>query len=187
MRARTTLKPSLLKSKEWRFCHAIDLRRRCQEAIGPNYFGNAVAIGTAEPLSVDEILGANGLSLAASSIRYSIDHMDSLTSFRNMTGLDAKLRPEERVLLRAWGLPETSFLLTSWYSLNAAYWDFGIGCPIIFRAGDGPVLNFGTLFPDCQKQQKYDLHFCLPEKEHELLMKDEEFRSWFQPYGLMRQ
>ena len=186
-RARTTLKPSLREHKDWLFYHAIDLRARYRDIIGPRYFGNAVALGITEPLSADDVLGADGLSVAASSIRYSIQHMGSLKSLTNITGLDAKLSPDARVVVQGWGFPETSFGLTSWYTVNAANWDFGIGPPTILRAFDAPAYNMGVLFPDCQKQQKYDLHFCLKEEEHEMLMKDEEFRSWFQPYGLRRQ
>ena len=77
MRVRSTLDPSL-RGKECKFVHAVDLRSRPEQIVPRNYFGNGIVAGATDLLSVNDVLLPDGLSLTASSIRYSIVHKDHL-------------------------------------------------------------------------------------------------------------
>lgn len=87
----------------------------------------------------------------------------------------------EKVPLDSRELQKDSFLLTSWLSADVKNWDFGIGRPSILRTWDAPLMNGGIIFADCQAQSEpvYDMYVSLNDDEQDLLVKDEEFRSWF--------
>ena len=188
MRIRSTINPSLL-DKECTFVHAVNLRSLRKEGIlPPNYFGNGVVASSTIPLPVRKVIGPDSLSLIASSIRHSIVRENFLLEeLHNLVAVPAKLLPHERALLMPIGLPENYFVATSWYAMDVAAWDFGIGRPTIIRARDGQKLNVGYLLPDCQQTGLYELDVYLPEHEQLLLSKDAEFRSWFEVYDRARQ
>ena len=74
---------------------------------------------------------------------------------------------------------ETTHFLTSWYTVGAEKWDFGIGRPSAMRTFTIPAPNCSAIFPACE-QDAYDVLICLSEQEHDMLNKNEEFQSWFQ-------
>ena len=181
LRIRAELKPHL-KTSESRLLNPVDLRNRGQ-GVSENYFGNAVTVASAGPLQMADLLGPDGLSFAASSIRQSIENT-TLASIANVTALGTMMAPTEKLLFRpSGGLLEQNLMLTTWYFNNTEAYDFGAGPPSSVRTWAAPVPGFAILFPDCERQQKsrvYDLYVTLPEAEQDMLSKDEDFQTWFQ-------
>ena len=172
-----------MKNCDFKLFHPVDLRNRHAQGVLSNYFGNAVAVASAGPLQMADLLGPNGLSFAASSIRKSIENT-SRASIASVTSLGTMIDPTEKLVFRpSGGLLEQDLMLTTWYFNNTVAYDFGVGPPSAVRTWAAPVLGFAILFPDCRRQEKsrlYDLYISLPENEQDMLSKDEELRSWFQ-------
>ena len=182
LRVRAEMKPHL-RAGESRLFHPIDLRSRAGTDIPDNYFGNAVTVASAGPLPMADLLGPDGLSFAASSIRESIEHT-SLTSIANATAIGHMMGPTEKLVFRPrGGLAEENLMFTTWYFNNTEAYDFGVGAPSAVRTWAVPAPGFFILFPDCKRQEGsrvYDLFVTLPEVEQDMLSKDDEIRSWFQ-------
>ena len=182
LRIRAELKPHL-KTSESRILHPVDLRNRPGQGVSKNYFGNAVAVASAGPVQMADLLSPDGLSFAASSIRQSIENT-TLASIANVTALGTMMAPTEKLLFRpSSGLLEQNLMLTTWYFNNTEAYDFGVGPPSTVRTWAAPVPGFAILFPNCRRQQKsrvYDLYVTLPEPEQDMLSKDEDLQSWFQ-------
>jgi hypothetical protein len=182
LRIRAALKPHLSEGKS-RLLHSVDLRKRPGQGIPDNYFGNAVSVPSVGPVQMTDLLGPNGLSFAASSIRQSIENT-TMASIANVTALGAMLAPTEKLLFRpSGGLLEENLMISSWYFMNIANYDIGIGPPSTLRSWAAPIPGFLVLFPDCKRQQNsrvYDFYVALLEGEQDMLSKDEDFRSWFQ-------
>ncbi|KAG9511557.1 hypothetical protein KCV07_g10093, partial [Aureobasidium melanogenum] len=179
-RARQMLHPCL-RDKQSRFLHPVDIRYRPQQNIPENYFGNAVAVATAGPVSIPSLIGSSGLSIAASHVRKSIQQV-SRDSVAAVSALGTKMAPTEGIFYRPQGLAEKDFLLSSWHSVDIAAWDWGIGPASAVRTWELPMTGCAVLFPDCQRKlesRTYDLYVMLPQDEQDLLSKDEEFRRWF--------
>lgn len=180
MRIRTEMKPQL-KTSESRFLHPIDLRRPGQ-GVPKNYFGNAVQVASAGPLQIADLLSHDGLSLAASSIRQSIESI-SLVTITTVTALNTMVSASERVVFKpSGGLLEENLMLTTWYFVNIADYDFGVGSPSTIRTWAAPIPGFALLFPNCGQKENsrvYDLYVTLSEVEHDMLKRDREFQSWF--------
>ena len=174
---------SHMKNGESRLLHPVDLRNRHAQEVSSNYFGNAVTVASAGPVQMADLLGPDGLSFAASSIRQSIENT-SLASIANVTSLGTMMGPTEKLLFRpSGGLLEQNLMLTTWYFNNTVAYDFGVGPPSAVRTWAAPVPGFAILFPDCIRQENsrvYDLYVSLPENEQDLLSKDEDVRIWFQ-------
>ena len=179
---RAASKPHLLTTRS-RFLHSVDLRKRPGQGIPDNYIGNAVAVASARPVEVADLLGPDGLSLAASSIRRSIEDT-TVDSVANLTALGTMLGPTENILLRpSGGLLGANIMLTSWHFMDTGAYDFGTGPPRAVRTLMPPVPGFLGIFPDCTQQgggRVYDLFVPLLENEQELLREDTEVRKWFQ-------
>ncbi|KAI1396513.1 transferase family-domain-containing protein [Hypoxylon fuscum] len=181
VRVRTELNPHL-KTSNSRLLHPVDLRHRPESGISEKYLGNAVAVANAGPVQVVDLLGTKGLSLAASSVRHSIENT-TLASIGDAIALGTKMASTENLIFKpGGGLQEANFMLTTWYFMNTAAYDFGIGPPESVRCSPVLTAGFMLLFPDCRRQKDsrvYDLYITLSEAEHRLLKEDEEFRSWF--------
>ena len=100
-RLQAELKPHL-KTSESRLLHPVDLRNRSGEHLSRNYFGNEVTVASADPVQIADLLGLNGLSLAASSIRQPIERTN-LASIANVTTLGTMMGPTEKLLFRPSG------------------------------------------------------------------------------------
>ena len=92
------------------------------------------------------------------------------------TAINAKLGPNETAKLFPVGLPETSFMITNWCSVDIEKSDFGIGLPSIMRVPDVPIPslipNFGILFPSCQQSPEvHDLLLCLTAQKQVMLKR----------------
>lgn len=171
-----------MQIKECKLVQALNLRAR--KIIPTNYFGCGLVCGATKPLSVDHLLGPDGLSLAASSIRSSVMHDDHLSDLQMLMAVPAKLDPDrdERALVVPVGLPKDCLVATGWHGVDVANWDFGIGPPAMLRRREGPLSNVAYLYPDCQRAGVYDLDVYVYEEEQALLRKDAEFRRWFQVF-----
>ena len=182
LRIRAELRPHL-RTSESRFLHPVDLRSRASMEISPNYFGNAVTVVSAGPVRTADLLGPDGLSCAASSIRSSIEQA-SVASIATATALGHVLGPTEKLVFRPkGGLGEENVMLTTWSFNNTDAYDLGVGPPSAVRTWAGLVPGFFILFPDCERRQNsrvYDLFVTLPEAEQEMLSKDDEMLRWFQ-------
>ncbi|KAI1502201.1 transferase family-domain-containing protein, partial [Biscogniauxia marginata] len=181
MRVRAELKPHL-KPRESRLLHPVDLRYRTESGISRNYFGNAVTVASAGPVQMADLLSSDGLSLAASSIRQSIENT-TLGSIAHATALGRMMMPTEKLhFMPSGGLLEEGLMLSTWYFMNTADYDFGVGPPDSIRCSAVPAPGFAFLFPDCRRQQGsrvYDFYVTLQEAEQDMLSKDKEFRTWF--------
>ena len=187
MRIRISRNPSL-RSKNWRFLFPTDGRTRSYAPA--NYFGNAFSLSVTEPLPVGRVLNDDdGLSVIASSIRYATAHVDFAADIKDQSAINAKLLPSgKRAILMPGNFPENQFCITSWAGADTASMDFGIGLPVALRTWNIPMGNMGVTFPDCQKLPGsnsgiYDTLISLPDHEHDLLAKDDEFCTWFQAIG----
>lgn len=181
LNVRAELKPHLQKG-ESRLLHPIDLRKRGGTEIPQNYFGNAVTIASAGPIRTADLLGPDGISWAASSIRASIEQA-SVASIATATALGHMVGPTEKLVFRpTGGLGEGNVMFTTWYFNQTEAYDFGLGSPSAVRTWAAPVPGFFILFPDCERRKDsrvYDLFVTLPEAEQETLSKDDEMRRWF--------
>ena len=182
LRIRVELKPHL-KTSESRLLHPVDLRNRSGEKVSRNYFGNAVTVASAGPVQIADLLGPNGLSFAASSIRQSIENT-TLASIANVTALGTMMGPTEKLLFRpSGGLLEQNLMVTTWYSNKTETYDFGVGPPSTARTWAAPVPGFAILFPDCKRRKDsrvYDLYVTLSGAEQDMLSNDKYVRRWFQ-------
>ena len=182
LRIRAELKPHL-KTSESRLLNPVDLRNRPGQGVSKTYFGNAVSVASAGPVQMADLLGPDGLSFAASSIRQSIENT-TLASIANVTALGTMMAPTEKLVFRpSGGLLEENLMFTTWYFNNTAAYDFGVGPPSTVRCWAAPIPGFAILFPDCKRQQNsrvYDLYVTLPEAEQDMLSKGEDVRTWFQ-------
>lgn len=181
MRVRAQLKPHLHNDSS-RMLHAVNLRGRATTGISKQYFGNAVKVVAAGPLPMPELLGPDGLSLAASSLRKSIMET-SLADIVDATALGAMTGPEESLaFLPARGLADGDFMLSGWYFMNTGAYDFGMGPPAAVRPPDAGIPGFAFLFPDCERSdgsRVYEIYLTLPAVEQDLLGRDGEFSTWF--------
>ncbi|KAL9112776.1 MAG: hypothetical protein Q9227_003079 [Pyrenula ochraceoflavens] len=181
IRARCTSKPYLNDSKSRILC-PVDLRGR---GVDNNYFGNAVSVASAEPVPTKDLLGRDGLSLAASSIRRAIQDI-SIKSAANVTSLSAMMGPTERLhFMPRHGMLEGDFMVSNWHFMDTAKFDFGLGPPAAVRLPSMPAPGFAFIFPDCQRisnSRVYDIYVSLPVAEMDLLRNDKEFASWFQVF-----
>ena len=180
VRARATINTSFLQlesNKKWYLTSASDLRHR--NLLPTEYFGNGVKCVFTDPLSGSDILGHDGYSLIASKGRHSIQNNDGLSFFHRAVATAEKSLPNESVIYVPVGVPDSTHVVSSWYTVGAEKWDFGIGRPSAMRTFTIPAPNFSIIFPACE-QNAYDIYVCLPEQEHDMLNKDEEFQSWFQ-------
>ncbi|MDI1488082.1 MAG: hypothetical protein OHK93_007356 [Ramalina farinacea] len=178
---RAEMKPHL-QTGDSRLLHPIDLRSRGGTAIPKSYFGNAVTVASAGPVRMADLLGPDGLSCAASSIRASIEQA-SVASIAPATALGHMVGPTEKVVFRPkGGLAEENVMFTTWYFNRTEAYDFGVGPPSAVRTWAAPVPGFFILFPDCERRQDsrvYDLFVTLPKAEQETLSKDDEMQRWF--------
>lgn len=181
MRVRVQLKPHL-QNESSRMLHAVSLRGRATTGISKQYFGNAVKVVAAGPLPMPELLGPDGLSLAASSLRKSILETN-LADTAEATALGAMTGPEESlVFLPARGLADGDFMLSGWHFMNTGAYDFGMGPPAAVRPPDASIPGFAFLFPDCERSEGsriYEIYLTLPVVEQGLLSQDDEFSTWF--------
>ncbi|KAL2167885.1 hypothetical protein VTG60DRAFT_672 [Thermothelomyces hinnuleus] len=186
MRARAALNPKLRSDPDCTssLLHAVNLRQRGR-VVPENYFGNAITVVRAGPLRMRDLLDApDGLSMAASSLRKSVEDVNAITSeVADVTALGALMGPTKRLVY----MPkvkehEDNFLISSTYFMNPAEYDFGLGPPRAARTLVPPVPGFAVVLPDCERQQHsrvYDIGLSLLSAEHYHLNKDEEFRRYF--------
>lgn len=182
MRLRAASDTELNNNLSSRFLHPVDLRNRPGSGISKNYFGNAVSVASAGPVPISQLTGRNGLSVAASHIRKSVEGT-SQDSIDYVTALGSIMGPSEKMQYRPPGLLKENFLLTSWHSAHPEVWDFGIGAPQMVRTWVLPMPGCAIIFPDCQPQPDelfYDCFVILPEAEQDMLSRDEEMNTWFQ-------
>lgn len=188
MRARAQLKPQL-QDDDTRMLHAVDLRGRAGTALSPQYFGNAVKVVGAGPLPMPELLGPDGLSLAASSLRKSILET-TLADIADTAALGAMTgATESLVFFPARGIAAGDFMLSSWYFMDTGAYDFGVGSPTAIRPPDAGIPGFAFMFPDCERRMDsrvYEIYLTLPAAEQDLLSRDEEFGRWFRVVKDMR-
>ncbi|KAI0877509.1 transferase family-domain-containing protein [Hypoxylon argillaceum] len=181
MSARAQVKPQL-RDADSRILHAVDLRGRTEAAPSRRYFGNAVKQVGAGPLPMAQLLGPDGLSLAASYLRKSILET-SVADVGGATALAQMMGPSETlVFFPRRGIADQDFMLSSWYFMDTAEYDFGMGPPAAVRPPDAAIPGFAFLFPDCERRDGsrcYDIYLTLPVAEQEALSRDEVFRRWF--------
>ncbi|KAJ6013600.1 hypothetical protein N7540_008191 [Penicillium herquei] len=165
-----------------RFLHPVDLRNRPGSEVSKNYFGNAVSVASAGPAPISQLIGPNGLSVAASHIRRSVEGT-SQDSIKYVTALGSTLEPSEKIQYRPPGLMKENFLITSWHSARPEVWDFGIGAPKMVRTWLLPMPGCTIIFPDCQPHPDgriYDCLVILPEAQQDMLSRDVEMNNWFE-------
>lgn len=181
MRARSEIKPYIKDGSSRTLC-PVDLRGR---GVSENYFGNAVTVAKCGPLPVNDLLGPNGQSLAASSIRRAIEKT-SVSSLDDVVALGTMMSASERLqFMPPKGLLEEDLMLSNWHFMDTAKFDFGVGPPAAVRMPAMPVPGFAFVFPDCRQHSTsriYDIYMTLPEDEHNLLCKNEEFRRYFKTF-----
>ncbi|KAM0795816.1 hypothetical protein BDR22DRAFT_893795 [Usnea florida] len=138
---------------ESRLLHPVDLRIRSGERVSRNYFGNAVTVASAGPVQIADLLGPNGLSIAVTSIRQSIENT-TLASIANATALVTMMGPTEKLVFRpSGGLLEQNLMVTTWYSNRTETYNFGIGPPSAVRTWAALVRGFAILFLDCKRRK----------------------------------
>ncbi|GAM41164.1 hypothetical protein TCE0_041f14080 [Talaromyces pinophilus] len=129
------------------------------------YFGNAVILTQTGPLDTQTLLEDETISIAASSIRQSIN------------------APDEKLKLHV-NYEDMDFLVNSWFLGKPEDYDFGAGVPEAFRPKPNPLkaasCNFLPTFRDASKGTR-ELLIQLRAKEHEMLMEDDFFIKYFQP------
>ena len=165
-----------------RLLHPVDLRNRPQSGVPVNYYGNAVSVASAGSIPVSELVGADGFSAAACAIRRSIESTTQ-DSIAHLTAVGGLMVENEKLQYRPPGLLRENFLITSWYSVKTAAWDFGLGRPSIVRNWVLPMPGCAIIFPDCGQERSgpvYDVFVILPNKDQETLRQDSAMRKWFE-------
>lgn len=160
----------------------IDLRSRDPEHVTSTcYFGNAVALIQAGPLDAQSLLGGEGISIAASSIRQKINGV-TISSIKDLTQLIRCLPPNEKLKYDA-EFKDTDFLVNSWFSEKVEDFDFGAGVPEALRPKPNPLIGAFCVFLPCfdnPSKRTYELLIQLRPKEHEMLKEDPFFFQVFQ-------
>ncbi|KAF3387998.1 hypothetical protein DPV78_012319 [Talaromyces pinophilus] len=164
-RARVSITPEK-QSAQSSLVFTMDLRSRDPEHItSPSYFGNAVILTQTGPLDTQTLLEDETISIAASSIRQSIN------------------APDEKLKLHV-NYEDMDFLVNSWFLGKPEDYDFGAGVPEAFRPKPNPLKAASCNFlPTCRDASKgtRELLIQLRAKEHEMLMEDDFFIKYFQP------
>lgn len=181
-RARVSSTPEN-KSVHSSLVFTMDLRRRDPEHVTSlTYFGNAVDLIQAGPLNVESLLGDEAISIAASSIRQTINGA-TISSIDNLTQLIHCLAPNEKLKFDA-DFEHMDFLVNSWFIGAVEYFDFGAGLPQAFRPKPNPLRAafcvFLPSFGDSSKGTR-ELLIQLRAKEHEMLLEDDFFSKYFKP------
>ncbi|KAJ5710168.1 hypothetical protein N7493_009760 [Penicillium malachiteum] len=131
-RARTQLHPEKAESQS-RLGHPINLRSRDPDnLLSAQYFGNGVFPTMAGPMDARSLLSGDGLSIAASSIRKSINEIN-MDSIKVTTALVAPLGPTG-ILGYPVDFHDMDLMMNSWF--NGSAQDFVIGddlAPSTFR------------------------------------------------------
>ncbi|KAJ5647939.1 hypothetical protein N7490_004311 [Penicillium lividum] len=162
----------------------INLRSRDPEnATSQEYFGNAVLPSWVGPIDVQCLLAENGLSIAASLIRKSIN-ASSVSSIKGLARLVRSLSPSERL-----GIPmdfhNMDILMNSWYSAKAENYNIGTGSPYAFRTHRPNTGACCLVLPNFSRSSTrlYEVFIQLPVEEHSLLQEDTVFNSCFELLG----
>ncbi|KAJ5723959.1 hypothetical protein N7488_001994 [Penicillium malachiteum] len=180
-RARAQLHPEKAESQS-RLGHPINLRSRDPENLSSaHYFGNGVFPTMAGPMDARSLLSDDGLSIAASSIRKSINEIN-MDSIKLTTALVASLGPTE-ILGYPVDFHDMDLMMNSWF--NGSAQDFVIGdnlAPSTFRTLR-PITGacFLTL-PNLSGNGSNDreVFIQLEEKEYEIMRRDEQFSKFFE-------
>ncbi|ODM20625.1 hypothetical protein SI65_03678 [Aspergillus cristatus] len=139
------------------FFHPVNLRNRFPVSVPNNYIGNAVGVARAGPLDISCLLGENGPSIAASQIRQSIQKVN-MDIFSNLAALYQVLAPTEQLVLDMDTHTGMDLMLTSWYEIDKADYDFGWGTPQAVWIYNIAVAGRNVIFPNCDSSSwQYDL------------------------------
>ncbi|KAJ6021097.1 hypothetical protein N7540_006601 [Penicillium herquei] len=179
-RARIQLYPGKIESQS-RVGHPIDLRSRDPDNLSSaRYFGNAV-FPTLADLDAQSLLADDGLSIASSSIRKSINEIN-MDYIKDRTALVASLGPTD-VLGYHVDFHDMDVMMNTWFSGNAQ--DFVIGnnlAPTTFRT-QRPITGACFLvLPNVGGAESNDreVFIQLEEREYEIMRLDEQFSRFFQ-------
>ncbi|KAJ5872934.1 uncharacterized protein N7529_005287 [Penicillium soppii] len=159
----------------------INLRSRDPEnSTSQEYFGNAVLPSWVGPVDVQLLLADNGISIAASLIRKSIN-ASTVASIKDLARLVRSLSPSERL-----GIPmdfhKMDLLMNSWYSGKAENYDIGTGFPFAFRTHRPNTGACCLILPNFSRSSTrvYEIFVQLPAEEHDLLREDPIFSACFE-------
>lgn len=161
------------------FFHPVNLRNRFPAAVPSNYIGNAVGVARAGPLDISCLLGENGLSIAASQIRESIQNVN-MDIFSNLAALYQALAPTEQLVFDMDTQTGMDLMMTSWYGIDNADYDFGWGTPQAVRTYNIAISGRNVIFPNCDSSsRRYELFVVLPVAEQDGLQQDKDFLTFF--------
>ena len=165
------------KAAQSRLLHPIDLRCRGPEKItSEKYFGNGVVPSQVGPIDIDLLLSSQGLAIAASMIRKSINSI-SMGSIGDITALSKSLGPTEMLGYHA-DFHDMDILMNNWFSGKAEDFSLGNGMvPHAFRPHRPITGACCLILPDFSRggPKAYEVLVQLQEEEHKLLQQDTEF------------
>lgn len=180
-RARVQVNPEKATSQS-RFMHPIDLRTRDRGNVtSSRYFGNAIYPSQVGPISAKSLLSEDGLIIASSSIRKSINPV-GMDSISNITALVGSLAPTERLGYHA-DFHDMDVLVNSWYPGDVTDFDIGSGSlPHAFRPHRPITGACCLILPNFRPSgpRVYEVFLQLEVQQHELLRRDEEFLGYFE-------
>ena len=162
--------------------HPIDLRTRDRGNVtSSRYFGNAIYPSQVGPISAKSLLSEDGLAIASSSIRKSINPV-GMDSISNITALVGSLAPTERLGYHA-DFHDMDVLVNSWYPGDVTDFDIGSGSlPHAFRPHRPITGACCLILPNFRPSgpRVYEVFLQLEVQQHELLRRDEEFLRYFE-------
>ncbi|KAJ5736993.1 uncharacterized protein N7483_002118 [Penicillium malachiteum] len=186
-RARIQLHPEKTDSQS-RLAHPIDLRSRDPKNLSSaQYFGNGVFPTLAGPINAQLLLSDDGLSIASSSIRKSINEIN-MDYIKDCTALVASLGPTDTLGYHA-DFHDMDILMNTWFSGSAQ--DFVIGdnlAPSTFRT-QRPITGACFLvLPNVggAKSNDREVLIQLEEREYEIMRRDEQFSKFFEVFPAKR-
>lgn len=166
---------------------AFNVRDKFGPVVTGAYFGNGITSALTDPLTVGQVIGAEGLPRAAYTIRQCILDVKE-TSVPDILKLRLGLEGTHKVKVGADFHFGTDIAATSLSSMKVFQkYDFGFGLPQALRAPSLPCDGIIAVFPMCPwrgNDEGAEVHVGLEQSCLERLRKDPELLTYCEPRGL---